>query len=75
MVAPVSTVVEIERAIEELPLEEQRELFEFLAGRLKGEVDDPVFPDLKKLLLEIPDAGSEEDFLRLREMPRDLDLS
>ena len=33
------------------------------------------FPDLKALLLAIPDAGEDADFERVREFPREVDLS
>jgi len=33
------------------------------------------FPDLKVLLQGIPDAGDAADFERIREFPRDVDLS
>ncbi len=70
----MSTVIEIERAIEKLPLSEKREVFAYLSGRLESEDAEAVFPDLKALLLEMPNVGSDADFGRLREMPRDLDL-
>lgn len=67
-------MVEIESAIEKLPLPEKREVFDFLTERLEAEAGE-VFPDLKALLMEFPSAGADADFARLREMPRDLDLS
>ena len=36
---------------------------------------EAVFPDLKALLLAMPDAGEDADFSRAREYPRDIDLS
>jgi hypothetical protein len=33
------------------------------------------FPDLKGLLMDFPDVGTDEDFARVQEMPRDLDFS
>lgn len=33
------------------------------------------FPDLKALLLAIPAGGEDADFERLRELPREVDLS
>ncbi len=33
------------------------------------------FPDLKALLLAMPDAGDDADFERLREFPREVDLA
>ena len=33
------------------------------------------FPDLKTLLLGMPDAGEDADFGRIREFPREVDLS
>ena len=33
------------------------------------------FPDLKALLLAMPDAGEDEDFARLRDLPPDRDWS
>ena len=71
----VSTVVEIENAIETLALPEKREVFDFLTARLEAEAGVVAFPDLKGLLTEFPDAGKDEDFARLPEMPRDVDLS
>jgi plasmid stability protein len=32
------------------------------------------FPDLKAVLLAMPDAGEDQDFARLRDLPRELDL-
>jgi hypothetical protein len=71
----MSTVAEIESAIAELGFAEKREVFDFLSASLEAEVSDDDFPDLKGVLLEMPDVGTDEDFARLREMPRDLDLS
>lgn len=71
----MSTLAEIERAIEELPPPAQREVFDFLASKLEAHGGEAGFPDLKTLLLDIPDAGTDADFTRVREMPRDLDLS
>ena len=70
----MSTVAEIEDAIAKLPPPDQREVFDFLADRLQTPTGDAAFPDLKALLLAIPDAGTDADFARMREMPRDLDL-
>lgn len=70
----MSTVIEIETAIESLALPEKREVFDFLAARLEAEAGEATFPDLKGLLLDIPDVGGDEDFTRLREMPRELEL-
>jgi hypothetical protein len=59
-----------------LPPREQRELFDFLASRLESEsAGAAIFPDLKALLLAMPDAGEDADFTRTREYPRDIDLS
>ena len=33
------------------------------------------FPDLKALLLAMPETGEDADFERTREFPRDVDLS
>lgn len=72
----MSTLPEIESAVEALPLGEQRELFDFLANRLESQsAGVPVFPDLKSLLLAMPDAGEDADFSLPREYPRDVDLS
>ena len=71
----VSTLAEIESAVETLPPPEQRELFDFLAAKLEASTGGAVFPDLKALLLAFPDVGTDADFARVREMPRDLDLS
>jgi hypothetical protein len=72
----VSTLSEIESAVELLPPGEQRELFDFLASRLEREsAGAAVFPDLKALLLAMPDAGEDADFSRAREYPRDIDFS
>jgi hypothetical protein len=71
----MSTVAEIESAIAELGLAEKQEVFDFLSASLEAEVSDDEFPDLKGVLLEMPDVGTDEDFARLREMPRDLDFS
>jgi hypothetical protein len=55
---------------------EQRELFDFLASRLESQsAGTAFFPDLKSLLLAMPDVGEDVDFDRLREYPRDTDLS
>jgi len=52
-----------------LPPREQRELFDFLASRLESEsAGVAVFPDLKALLLAMPDAGEDADFNRAREI-------
>ena len=59
----VSTLAEIEYAVETLPPREQRELFDFLASRLESQsAGAAVFPDLKSLLLAMPDAGHDADF-------------
>lgn len=59
-----------------LPPREQRELFDFLASRLESQsAGATVFPDLKSLLLAMPDTGEDADFSRTREYPRDLNLS
>ena len=72
----MSTLAEIESAVETLPPREQRELFDFLASRLESQsAGAAVFPDLKALLLAMPDAGEDADFSRTREFPRDLNLS
>ena len=36
---------------------------------------DDDFPDLKALLLAVPEAGEDADFERIREFPREVDLS
>ncbi len=69
----MSTVLEIESAIEKLAFQEKREVYDFLAEKLESESGDTSFPDLKGLLLEIPDVGTDADFARLREMPRDVE--
>jgi hypothetical protein len=72
----VSTLSEIESAVEMLPPNEQRELFDFLASRLENQsAGVVVFPDLKALLLAMPAAGEDADFDRLREYPREADFS
>jgi hypothetical protein len=59
----VSTLAEIKSAVEMLPPREQRELFDFLASRLESQsARMDVFPDLKALLLAMPDAGDDADF-------------
>jgi len=71
----VSTLAEIESAVELLPPGEQRELFDFLASRLESQsAGAAVFPDLKALLLAMPGAGEDADFTRAHESPRDIDL-
>jgi len=71
----VSTLAEIESAVEMLPPVEQRELFDFLANRLESQsAGAAFFPDLKALLLAMPDAGEDADFSRAAEYPRDIDL-
>ena len=70
----MSTVIEIETAIESLALPEKRAVFDFLAARLEAEAGEVTFPDLKGLLLDIPDVGGDEDFARLCEMPPELEL-
>ena len=71
----MSTLAEIESAVETLPPREQRELFDFLATKLESQsAGAAAFPDLKALLLAMPDAGDEADFARVREYPRDVDL-
>ena len=71
----MSTVAEIESAIEKLPPPDQREVFDFIAGKLEAQEGGAAFPDLKALLLAFPDAGADADFARVRWMPGDLDLS
>ena len=72
----VSTLAEIESAVETLPPREQRELFDFLATKLESQAAGAVaFPNLQALLLAMPDSGEEADFSRVREYPRDVDLS
>jgi hypothetical protein len=72
----VCTLAEIESAVEMLPPVEQRELFDFLATRLESQsAGASVFPDLKALLLAMPDIGEDADFSRAPEYPRDIDLS
>ena len=39
-----------------------------------SEPDDD-FPDLKLLLLGMPEVGEDSDFARLRDLPREVDLS
>ena len=54
----MSTLAEIEFAVESLPPREQRELFDFLATRLESQsAGTAVFPDLKALLLGMPDMA------------------
>ena len=36
---------------------------------------DEDFPDLKSLLLAMPHAGDDADFTRLKQLPREIDLS
>jgi hypothetical protein len=69
----MSTLAEIEEAIDKLPTPAQRELLESLAAKLEAQVEE--FPDLKAILLDMPNVGEDADFARVREMPRDLDLS
>ena len=46
-----------------LPPGEQRELFDFLASMLESQsAGAALFPDLKALLLAMPDAGEDADF-------------
>ena len=72
----MSTLAEIESAVEMLPPIEQRELFDFLASRLESQsAGADLFPDLKALLLAMPDAGEDTGFSRGPEYPRDIDLS
>ena len=72
----MSTLAEIESAVEMLPPVEQRELFDFLADRLESQsAGAAFFPDLKALLRAMPDAGEDADFSRAGEYPRDIDLS
>jgi hypothetical protein len=72
----VSTLAEIESAVEMLPPIEQRELFDFLASKLESQsAGESVFPDLKALLQAMPDVGEDADFRRVDESPRDVDLS
>ena len=44
-----------------------------LGNALAGPDDD--FPDLKAVLLAMPEVGTDTDFARLKQLPRDLDLS
>lgn len=70
----MSTLAEIESAVATLPPREQRELFDFLASRLESESAGAVtFPDLKAVLLDMPNAGEDADFGRVRDYPRDVD--
>jgi hypothetical protein len=76
ILAFMSTLAEIESAVESLPPREQRELFDFLASKLESQsAGAAVFPDLKALLLTMPDAGEDADFSRVRDYPRSADLS
>lgn len=71
----MSTVAEIESAIAGLGFADKREVFDFLSTTLEAESATGTFPNLKELLQEFPDLGKDEDFARLRDMPRDLELS
>jgi len=72
----VSTLAEIESAIAKLPPIEQRELFDFLASKLESQsVGSVIFPDLKTLLLAMPDVGEDADFSRVSEFPREREFS
>ncbi len=71
----MSTVAEIESALESLALEQKREVLDFLSAKLEAECGGDTFPDLKQVLLDMPNVGRDEDFARIKEMPRDLDLA
>ena len=75
MHSPMSTVAEIESAVAGLVFPQKREVFDFLSATLEAEGGTGAFPDLKGLLMEFPDVGTDEDFARIKQMPRDLDLS
>ena len=70
----MNTLAEIERAIEHLPPGAQREVFELISAKLEASGQEAEFPDLKALLLEIPDVGTDADFERVRAMPPDLNF-
>jgi len=71
----MSTVLEIEKAIEALALPEKREVLDFVASQIEAESGEAAFPDLKRLLEEMPEVGGDDDFARLHEAPRDPGLS
>jgi antitoxin FitA len=48
---------------------------EVLRHVLVEDADDVNFPDLKALLLQMPEVGEDADFERIREYPRDIDWS
>ena len=65
----MSTLAEIESAVEMLPPGDHRELFDFLASKLENQSTGvAVFPDLKALLMTMPDAGEDSDFNRARDI-------
>jgi len=62
----VRSLAEIQSAVETLPPDEQRELFDFLAAKLESQsTGTDNFPDLKALLLAMPDVGEDADFARV----------
>ena len=52
----------------------QEEEHRRILRRVLAEPDDD-FPDLKAVLLAMPDAGDDADFARVRQLPQELDLS
>jgi len=52
-----------------LALAEKRHVLDFLKASLEEEKAESAFPNLKALLMEIPDVGTDEDFARLTERP------
>ena len=72
----MNTLAEIESAVAALPPGQQRELFDFLASKLESQsVTSDAFPDLKGLLLAMPNAGEDADFTRVTGYPREMDFS
>jgi hypothetical protein len=71
----VNTAREIEKAVEGLAPAEQRKVLAFLSAKLTDAATCATSPNLKELLAEFPNVGTDADFARIRETPRDVDLS
>jgi hypothetical protein len=63
----MSTLAEIEAAVESLPTEQQQELFLFLAARLRGAGQLPTPHEFSREQIEAWIADDEEEMRRFRE--------
>jgi hypothetical protein len=63
----MSTLTEIEAAVESLPMEQQQELFLLLAARLRGVGQIPTPRELSREQIEAWIADDEEGMRHIRE--------